>query len=176
MAVTLRRKVDHDYFADIKTKALASSPDDIVFRKPNAMDTNLENLVRIRNAQPSDLGFVYSTWLKGLYHGCKLYKDILKLNEQHFTDRYHEMLKKVIFGKEAVVRIAALREDDDTIIGYAVYNKHPAHLHWVFVKPAFRRLGLAKKLVPDSIVACTQLTTIGEAIKPDEWIYRPLVI
>lgn len=176
MAATLRRKVDNNYFSDVKLEKVESSPNDSSARRENAVGVNLDLIIKYRNAQPNDLGFVYSTWLKGLYHGCKLYKDILKLDEQQFADRYHELLKKVIFGKEAIVRVASLKEDEDTIVGYSVYNKNPAHLHWVFVKPPFRKLGLARKLVPDDIIACTQLTIIGDAVKPDKWTYRPLVI
>lgn len=66
-----------------------------------------------------------------------------------------ERLKDLIDGREAIgerpkqdpaaVIIASLKADDDCLLGYLAYD--PVAIHWGFVKPQFRKLGVMTQLL-----------------------------
>jgi hypothetical protein len=73
----------------------------------------------------------------------------------------------ILLQNDCVIRIAALPDNVDVILGYLVYQ--PGILHYVFVKEGFRKLGIAKDLVIQSDLKddckCTHKT---------EWVYKIL--
>lgn len=58
--------------------------------------------------------------------------------------KHHHKIVSGILGR-AEIRIAAPPDDDFTILGFAVVE--PGTIHMVYVKAAFRRLGLARALL-----------------------------
>lgn len=114
----------------------------------------------IREANEQDKNFIYSTWLKGLYFGNDFYKEIVK---DVYFQQYSRVIEAILARPGTHVAVICLQEDPATILGYAVYTL-PAALHWVFIKAAWRRQGLAKKLVPEGIKSVTHITKPGLAI------------
>lgn len=131
-----------------------------------------EELHLIRDAVSTDLPFIYSTWLKGLRFGCEWFGDIE--SRSYFTN-YHKVIEVILARSNLSIKIAALREDPNTILGYCVYStqENKKILHWAFTKKAWRKTGIAKHLVPSDITQCSHLTKVGRAIKPKEWIFDP---
>lgn len=125
--------------------------------------------VTIRAAQESDLPFIFSTWLKGLYHGNEFFSLI---NKEAYFSNYHAVVTQILM--RSTVQVACLIEDPDVVLGYSVSKG--GTLHWVFVKKAWRKLGIAKMLVPASIDTVTHLTKIGQSLRKPGWAFNPFQI
>lgn len=94
----------------------------------------------IRDAKGADLNFIYDTWLNS-YRNSEIG---LKCGTTVFFDNYRFVLDQ-IFEKSKIL-IACLPDNEDVILGYASAAK-PDTLHYVFVKEAFRRLGISNALI-----------------------------
>lgn len=126
------------------------------------------NTIQIRDAKKEDLPLIYSTWLLGLYHGCEWFSRIKK---DSFFKNYKLVLDRLL--PRCTVKVAVLADDEDVILGYICYRDN--NLDWIFVKKAWRKMGIAKMLVPQEITNCTHLTKVGRSLKPKEWTFDPFV-
>lgn len=115
------------------------------------------DLVNIREAVVSDEAFIFSTWLLGLYYGDSWFS---KLDKNYFMQEYHKVIENLL--SRSTIKIACLKEDENVIIGYSVYDENT--LHWVFVKKDFRKINIAKSLVPSNIKVVTHATKVGHEI------------
>ena len=129
----------------------------------------LDQLMFIREGQPTDTHFICGTWLPGLYYGNPFYREIDRVA---FFENYIIAVQYIL--KKSHVLIACLNEDPDVILGYAVFNGNV--LHWVYVKKPWRNIGIAKKLVPIDIETVTHLTTVGKDIIKHSKIFNPFKI
>lgn len=124
--------------------------------------------VCIRDGTPDDLPLIYSTWLKGLFYGDTWFslipKDIFMLN-------YHKIVERILGAENTVIRVACLKSEPTTVLGYAVFGFSAPNcktLHWIFVKRSWRALGIAKSLVPtNEINTVTHLTKTGISLLHD---------
>lgn len=139
------------------------------------MTSPSKDLITIRPSTPEDINFVYATWLPGLYFGNSWFKEI---NRMLYYKKYHAVIDGIIKRPNITVSIACLKEDPDVILGYAITEiQEPGIvLHWVFTRPVWRNLGIAKQLLPKDIVAVTHLTKIGKNLKPPEWVFDPFLV
>lgn len=135
------------------------------------MKQEVDSIISIRQAIPEDLNFVMATWLRGLYYGNPWFKEIKKDN---FMAKYHDIITKVLSKETTRVKVAALIDDQNIILGYSV--QEPALLHWIFVKEAWRRMGIAKRLTPERIDVTTHLTVLGRKLKPQDMEFNPFLI
>lgn len=121
------------------------------------------DLVAIRDATPSDKNFIMATFLRGLYYGDSWFKDISK---DIFMGNYHTILENLLAHPSATIKVACLKDDPEVILGYAIYRvaNQLSVLDFVFVKSAWRRIGIAKSLVPNNVWAVTHLTKTGRFI------------
>lgn len=122
--------------------------------------------VTIRDAQVSDQAFIYSSFLKGLYYGNDWFKAI---DKNTFMSKYKAVLESLLI--KSTTKVVCLKDDPETVLGYAIYQ--PGVLHYTFIKPPFRRMGLAKSIIPVDVVYCSHLTKLGKAIKPKQWKFDP---
>lgn len=127
-----------------------------------------KDLVKIRLYRKGDLNFIYSTWLKGLYYGCDWFRMI---PEDDFFKHYHAFLDQLFGRPDIQVQVCCLNDDDDVILGYSVFERDI--LHWVFVKGSWRKIGIAKDIIPTNIKTITHLTKLGRILKPKEWDFNP---
>lgn len=137
---------------------------------------NKSDLIDIRDYDPSsDKSFIFASWLKGLYYGDTWFKEIPK---NVFMKNYHVFIEQLLNDTNTVVKIACLKEDKDVILGYAVFNKAETVLHWVFIKTAWRSVGIMKIIVPKNIKTVTHLTKLGLSLlrKNQEVIFNPFAI
>lgn len=58
--------------------------------------------------------------------------------------------------------MACLEDEPDVVLGYVVAS--PGVVHWIFVKKAWRELGIARKLFPQEITRVSHLTKVGEIL------------
>lgn len=128
------------------------------------------DLIEIRDAVVGDEAFIFASWLRGLYYGDSWFSNIEK---DHFMFNYHKVIESLL--SQATIKIACLKEDKNIIIGYAVYREDI--LDWAFVKKDWRKIGIAKALVPDNIKVATHATKVGlELMKKKKFEFKPFSI
>lgn len=128
--------------------------------------------------QKTDEPFLFTTWLNGMYYGTdtvRKFYDAIDIPKDQFFKKYHKVIEIILDCPSVKVNVAVLKEDEDVILGYCVTDTidNEPTLHYVFVKPAWRKMGLAKEMIPKDITRCTHLTKVGRIIKPKEWTYSP---
>jgi GNAT superfamily N-acetyltransferase len=116
-------------------------------------------VITLRPAAPEDLPFIYSTWLKGLYGGNSLFGLI---PYPTYMAAYSNVLAGLIERNRAIV--ACLSEDPSVVVGYSVISPDEATVHWVYVRKAWRKLGVARSLVPRDARYITHLTKTGQSL------------
>lgn len=123
---------------------------------------------------PGDENFIYSTWLKGMYYGNEFVRWV---PEPAFFFNYRKVIKAILALPRARVKVACLKTDPNEILGYVVMedNEGFTTLHWAFTKELWRKMGVAKKLMPATISEVTHLTKLGKSIKPASWAYNPFL-
>lgn len=129
-------------------------------------------LTEIRTAGLGDIAFIFATWLRGLYYGNDWFEAIPK---DIFMENYHRVVEALLEKPSVEIRISCLKEDPSTILGYAIIERDRNAIHWIFVKEAWRRFGIAKSLIPEDQkwVMATHLTKLGKRLKPREMIFNP---
>lgn len=132
----------------------------------------------IRPAELDDKAFIYSSWLRGMRFGNSLpFYMVPSPLERIPSDLYYKEYEKIIDQTLCIpgvrVDIACEVENKVWTAGYAVYNT--PNIYWVFVKPAFRKLGIANLLLKDKNIEVAKSTTkVGYAISLKKGIiYNP---
>lgn len=121
------------------------------------MDKN--NLVAIRDWTPEDKNFILSTWLKGLRFGNDWFELI---DSNVYYKNYHAVIESLLNSPGIVVKVACLKDDPEVILGYGVYKGE--RLDWIFVKKAWRSIGIARSLIPSNITTVSHITDAGRGI------------
>jgi hypothetical protein len=136
---------------------------------------NKADLIAIRNGVLDDKNFILATMLRGLYYGETAFSE---MDKSLFMSNYHGVVEKLLACPSTTVRVACLKEDPGTILGYVIYREAGGTtvLDYVFVKSAWRHIGIAKSLVPLSFSFCTHLTKIGRSLKPESCSYNPFLL
>ena len=134
---------------------------------------NKNDLVAVRDFQPNDKNFILATWLRGLKYGNDWFNAI---DPGIYFVVYQAAIERLLGNPNISVKVACLKEDPEVVLGYAVYSG--ARLDWVFVKKAWRGVGIAKGLVPTGITCVSHLTTVGRSIlkKREGIIFNPFSI
>jgi GNAT superfamily N-acetyltransferase len=97
----------------------------------------------IRRVYPSDLDFIIDTWTRSYRERGKLCPYII---EGLFFHEHSNLIRQ-IFGR-AETFVACDKDDDEMIIGYIVAAPGMTDvLHYVYVKKAFRRMGVTRSLL-----------------------------
>lgn len=136
-----------------------------------------------RTAQPTDMAFIYRSILMGTYHGNKYGKGghtdpkapvdfFSAIPQDQFMASYHQYLDIMFKRPGLTISVACLSSDPDVILGFSVYE--PSILHFVFVKPHWRRIGIATQLVPKDTSIVTGFTRVGDIIRRKKaWAFNP---
>lgn len=113
------------------------------------------NSISIRQARESDRRFVVNSWFQSYRpHAGDVGFDVYsKGHRAHIEDLF-------LACPPPAVAVAA--EDPDTILGWSLSRGD--HLHYVYVKQAFRRLGIGSLLVPTGMKWYTFRTPAGLAL------------
>lgn len=97
----------------------------------------------IRAVQGDDIPFIYSTWLKSYRNDSGIG---LSVRKSVFFENYRLILDKILQENTTKVLVACKPDEPNVIFGYLVADPSENVLHYVFVKEAFWRLGIAKSL------------------------------
>ena len=127
-------------------------------------------LISFRPMAKDDFNFILITWLHSLKFGNDYFKE---WDDRKYYDKYQIFLKELLTKEDTQIKIACLSEDNDVILGYAIAR--PPILDFVYVKKAWRNIGLAKELVKHfEITTVSHLTKAGNAIRKRKgWGFEP---
>lgn len=109
--------------------------------------------IAIRQAHSGDLAFIYSSWLRSF----KGSRDKHVSPEVYFEGQ-HELIGNLLDSANTTALVATPAYDAGIILGWCVKTNDT--LHYVYVKEAFRRMGIAKLLV-GSFTQHSHLTPYG---------------
>lgn len=101
-------------------------------------------MFKTRPSKVSDIGFIYSTWLKSYKYDSPLTK---YTKQDLFYKQHQKILDKLLSSPNVTIVIACHDQDEDLNFGYIVYE--PSIIHYIYVKGPFRGYGIAKKLLSD---------------------------
>lgn len=142
-----------------------------------------KELVTQRDAEYTDMPFIYRSILMGTYHGNRPAKGMKidsrypvdffsSIDQDTFMKEYHNFLELQFIREGTKIRIACLVEDNDVIVGFSVFLRET--LHFVFVKPDWRRIGIANDLIPSEINNVSGFTRVGDIIRrKKQWNFNP---
>lgn len=131
-------------------------------------DEDVAERMGVRPAAPTDLPFIYSTWLRSLYWNHPYYGLI---DKKTYFDHYKVVIERLVADSE--VSVFCLKSSPDVILGYCVWQRN--RLHWIYVKRAWRRFGIGKRLVPPGIDTVSHLSPLGLKLKPPSWKFNPFL-
>lgn len=128
----------------------------------------------LRTHIETDKNFIFATMLRGLFFGNDLYSCI---DKKIFYETYEKVLHVILGRPNVEVIICCLQEDPNVIIGYAIIENSNI-LHWVFVKAAWRKIGIARTMIPSTVSVTTHLTETGKSIikRHPGIIFNPFII
>ena len=101
----------------------------------------------LREAEDKDLSFIYGSWLESTKNNSKPGSWLYLMP----WARYRKIQTKIISNllNQKMILIASIPDDKEHIIGYVVGSKIEGEnvLHYVYVRPNRRTLGLAKEMI-----------------------------
>ena len=112
------------------------------------MDLDPTTQPAIRALRPSDLSFIYATWLRQIVMGY-----CVGLEPSTSSRAVYHRHKRIIDGilSRSATLVATLPDDSDVILGYLVVEKladpdaRPV-IHWAYTKGPWRGMGVARLL------------------------------
>ncbi len=128
---------------------------------------------KVRKANPDDISFIYATWLKS-YHYDSWTRSIAK---SVYFDNYKLVIDRLLNQSEVLV--ACHPTDENVILGYCVFE--PNLIHYMFIKEAFRRFGIATDLIKKAGVkesaTITHKTQMAIPIlRRKDFIFNPFIL
>ena len=135
--------------------------------------------ITIRDADPADVSFIFSSWLKSFRKGelCQGVDNAIYYSE------HHKVIERIL--RRSTVKIACNPQDPSQIMGYLVYEKLDGIwvFHYCYVKHTFRNLGVARELARaaehdfKTLAIASHKTYFAEKILSKyELIYHPYVL
>lgn len=130
----------------------------------------------------NEKAFIYNSWLKSFGKSAEARRMIGRV----YFQGYENIINK-IKDSNAYVALALNPDDSDQILGYLVFSFDDeialSVIHYVYVKEAFRKLGIAKKLLEavhekpkEEAIICTFANDIFDELK-DKYLltYNPFM-
>lgn len=131
-----------------------------------------KSIITTRDYNRDDKNLILATWLKGLYNGNDWFSEI---DKQIYNQNYIRIIERLLMKSQ--VKISCLKNDQDVVLGYSVYE--PNTLHYLYVKPSWRKIGIAKDLLPEDLKVVTHLTSVGRSLlkeKLPDVVFNPFLI
>lgn len=101
--------------------------------------------ITIRDFGPDDIPFIFSTWLKCYKHQSYFAK---RIRYDTFFEHHHKIVDDILNRESISVKLAVLKDDESLILGYVAFEQDKdTAIHFLFVKQAFRRMGIARALL-----------------------------
>lgn len=105
-------------------------------------------MIEVRAAIVDDLPFIFSTWLRSYRHSSNFAK---KISNATFFAWHHKVIERFI-ERGGKVLVAHAVGEPGVILGYFCSENDNSIVQYVYVKKAFRKMGIAKELFKVSAV------------------------
>lgn len=126
--------------------------------------------IEVRLYRPSiDLSFVFSTWLRNYKHSSYFAK---RIKPVVFFKGHQAVVEHILKKPTTKVYIAHPKDDSETILGYLACEPSTQTVHFLFVKDAFRKMGIAKQLLAFSEINIEKLNFTHWTMPVDELIRK----
>jgi GNAT superfamily N-acetyltransferase len=101
--------------------------------------------LEIRGPDEEDLAFITDSWLKSYAES----EVALRLPRSLYYSYHRTVVERILSTERTMpcVKVACLREEPSEILGWCAFYSMAYVLHYVYVKQAYRRLGVAAKLL-----------------------------
>lgn len=118
-------------------------------------------MFEIRAATHDDRPLIFATWLRAYRHGSHFPR---KIPESIFFENHHDVVEELL--DRSVVRVATPTGEPDVILGWSALETlepesrdptSPIAVHFCYVKPPFRRSGIARALLGKTVEGCQEL-------------------
>lgn len=96
----------------------------------------------IREHRESDIAFIVDSWLKS-YRGSTFARYVR--GDEYYTGHRHA-IERAMRRAATTILVAHAPDDTETILGWICYE-HPGVLHYLFVRPLVRKLGVSRQLI-----------------------------
>lgn len=130
--------------------------------------------IKIRPYKDTDQAFVFASWL----HSFEQDRD-KRVGRDLYYQEQHTLVAELL-GHRNTILIAVHPEDDNMLYGFLVGGALPVGrvLDYVFVKPVYRRMGIARALLAQfgTYDAYTHSTHAGRAFVPQEAVFDPYLL
>lgn len=112
--------------------------------------------VGIRRPTREDLPFVLSAWK----HGARELPEFAAVeggtgDEQHFGAWFGKRIERALRASSTQVLLAHDLEDPTSLHGFVCVNRVRRGVLWIYVKQAFRKMGLGRRLLDEGLPAWT---------------------
>lgn len=107
---------------------------------------------------------IFARWLRSFRFGNDWVK---KTDPKEYYKHYHKYIEILLSKPDCVVRIAALSDDHDVVLGFSVVREDV--LDYVHVQVDHRKQGIAKRLVPKGITTISHTTKLATGIWQDKY-------
>lgn len=137
------------------------------------IDNQFKSIWSIRDINPEDHNFIYSTWLNSYR-----YDSYLKSTPKSIYYNEYKLVVEDLLRTSKTI-ICCLRDSPEVILGYLVFT--PTLFHYCFVKEAFRNYGLAKAMHKHAntptIYISHKTNTLNKILKgKNEFSYNPFIL
>lgn len=130
----------------------------------------------IREAEPSELNFIYATWLNNYRYDSFLG---MACKNSVFFSEYPSVIDHILSKPFTKILIACFPDTASVILSYLVYE--PNTLHYLFTKEIYRHQGIARSLIERAFqgrtaVSLSHRTLMSEPVLQkyrDKFIYNP---
>lgn len=133
-------------------------------------------LIRPLNQRGGDYKFIRDSWLDGLFYGNHVFAEI---PEYIFKSKYKEIIDYVLNKPATSILVACLKDDPSVNLGYCVSHSLADYslVHWIYVKPAWRNIGIARDLMPPKVQVATHITHVGASLmRKYKIVFDPFLI
>lgn len=107
----------------------------------------MKEQIAIRDATPDDMPFFFNSFLNHYKHSSPHTRLI---PDGNYYLEMHSIADRILDRKDNVLKLCVLAEDPSIAFGYLWANKYPQTIFYLYVKKAFRGLGIGKALMLDS--------------------------
>lgn len=120
------------------------------------MSLEAENPYTFRPYVPDDLNFIQSSWGHSYYKGANFDRI---LAPKPFHDHHRPIRERILAKPSTAIIVACAKDAHDVILGYIIVEDPPKPpngfngmiLHYLYVKEAFKKEGIATELLAKSI-------------------------
>lgn len=107
---------------------------------------------------------VFAEFLRSLRFGNEYFKLV---DSESYFQVYHAYFSTLLNRPEALIKLAALSDDPDVILGWALIELDK--VHYVYVKKDFRRKGIARALITEPFTRFTHVTKTALLLWPTKF-------